>query len=75
MKILQISNSFKPAWEAGGTTRVVYEISCALTDKGHNVTVYTTDRGQKRVEVKKISPVHVDNLIVYYFRIFQIILQ
>ena len=68
MKILQISNSFKPAWETGGTTRVVYEISCALFNKGHSVTIYTTDRGQKRVEIKKNRPVPVDNLIVYYFR-------
>ena len=67
MKILQISNSFKPAWEAGGTTRVVYEISCALSNKGHSVTVYTTDRGQKRVNVQKNRPVPLDNLIVYYF--------
>ena len=67
MKILQISNSFKPAWETGGTTRVVYEISCGLRDRGHNVTVYTTDRGQKRIEAQKNSPLKLDNLIVYYF--------
>jgi len=67
MRILQISNSFKPAWEAGGTTRVVYDISCGLKSRGHDVTVYTTDRGQKRVEAKKNRPVRVDNLIVYYF--------
>lgn len=67
MRILQISNSFKPAWEAGGTTRVVYDISCGLKSRGHDVTVYTTDRGQKRVEIQKNKPVHLDNLIVYYF--------
>lgn len=68
MKILQLSNSFKPSWEAGGTTRVVYEISRNLNIRGHDVTVYTTDRGQKRVEVQKNRPVELDNLIVYYFR-------
>ena len=67
MRILQISNSFKPAWEAGGTTRVVYDISCGLKIRGHNITVYTTDRGQKRVKAQKNKPVQLDNLIVYYF--------
>ena len=59
MRILQISNSFKPSWEAGGTTRVVYEISRNLNIRGHDVTVYTTDRGKKRVEVQKNRPVQL----------------
>lgn len=68
MKILQISTSFKPSWETGGTVRAVYDISKALYNLGHEITVYTTDRGQKRLKVKKNCPVIVDNIIVYYFR-------
>ncbi len=68
MKILQVSNSFKPAWETGGTTRVVYDISHQLANLGHEITVYTTDRGQERVKIQKNSSVVVDNFVVYYFR-------
>ena len=68
MKILQISTSFKPAWETGGTNRVAYEISKNLVEKGHEVTVFTTDRGRKRVNVQKNQPVLVDGIRVYYFR-------
>jgi glycosyltransferase involved in cell wall biosynthesis len=68
MNILQVSTSFKPSWETGGTVRVVYEISRELVKRKHNVTVYTTDRGQKRVDVLKNRPVNVDGILVYYFR-------
>ena len=68
MKILQISTSFKPAWETGGTNRVAYEISKNLVEKGYEVTVFTTDRGRKRVNVQKNQPVLVDGIRVYYFR-------
>lgn len=66
MKILQVSTAFKPSWERGGITRAVYEISCEL-NKNHEVTVYTTDQGGKRVETLKNKQVIVDGLIVYYF--------
>jgi len=68
MKILQVVSSFKPAWETGGTNRVVYEHSRSLVEKGHKVTVFTTDRGRKRVNSPKNRPVIVDNIQVYYFR-------
>jgi glycosyltransferase involved in cell wall biosynthesis len=68
MKILQLSTSFKPAWETGGTNRVAYEISKNLVEKGHEVTVFTTDRGRKRVNIQKNQPVFVDGIRAYYFR-------
>lgn len=43
MKILHVTNFFKPSWESGGPARVVYEISKKLVEMGHEVTVYTTD--------------------------------
>lgn len=66
MKILQVSTAFKPSWERGGITKAVYEISKELNKK-HEVTVYTTDQGTKRVECLKNNAVNVDGLAVYYF--------
>ena len=41
MKILQITSSFFPV--LGGQEKVVYEISKRLVEKGHKVTILTTD--------------------------------
>ena len=68
MKILQVVSFFKPSWEAGGIARACYEISKKLTDKGHEVTIYTTDGFKSRLKVKKNQPVNVENMNVYYFR-------
>jgi len=68
MKILQVTNFFKPSWEAGGPPRTVYEISKKLVEKGHGVTVYTTDGFKMRLDVEKNKPVDVDGIKTYYFR-------
>ena len=68
MKILQVTNFFKPSWESGGPARVVYEISKKLVERGHEVTVYTTDGFKLRLNVKKNMPVDVDGIKTYYFR-------
>lgn len=68
LKILQVVSFFKPSWEAGGIARVCYEISKKLADKGHEVTIYTTDGFKSRLKVKKNQPVNVENMNVYYFR-------
>lgn len=70
MKILQVSSSFKPSWEKGGTARSPYEISLALVKQGHDVTVYTTDQGEERLNVKVNKPVSVDGIKTYYFKNF-----
>lgn len=67
MKILQVSNFFKPSWETGGVTKVNYEISKNLVARGHEVTVYTTDGYSSRLDVPKNKPVCVDGITVYYF--------
>lgn len=67
MRILHVTSSFKPAWETGGVSRVAYEISRNLAERGHEVTVLTTDRGRRRVNVQKNHPVTVDGIRVYYF--------
>ncbi|MCK4730453.1 MAG: glycosyltransferase [Candidatus Aenigmarchaeota archaeon] len=68
MKILQVTNFFKPSWESGGPARSCYEISKELVKRGHEVTVYTTDGFKYRLDVAKNKPVIVDGIKVYYFR-------
>lgn len=68
MKILQVTNFFKPSWEAGGPAKVSYELSKKLVEIGHDVTVYTTDGFKKRLDVEKNKPVDVDGIRTYYFR-------
>lgn len=67
LKILQVSNFFKPSWETGGVTKVNYELSKNLLARGHDVTVYTTDGFDSRLNVPKNKPVDVDGVKVYYF--------
>ena len=68
MRILQVTNFFKPSWESGGPARVAYEISKRLVERGHEVTVYTTDGFKWRLDVEKNRPVFVDGIKTYYFR-------
>lgn len=68
MKILQVTNFFKPSWEAGGIARVAYEISKNLVQQGHEVTVFTTDGFKSRLKTIKNKPVNVDGINTYYFR-------
>lgn len=44
MNILQVSPYFPPAWSFGGPVRHVYELSKFLIRRGHNVTVFTTNK-------------------------------
>ena len=68
MKILQVTKFFKPSWESGGPARVAYEISKKLVERGHEVTVYTTDGFKWRLDVEKNKSVDVDGIKTYYFR-------
>ncbi len=67
MKILQVTNFFKPSWESGGPARVAYDISKELIGRGHDVTVYTTDGFKTRLNVEKNKPSNVDGIKTYYF--------
>lgn len=68
MRILQVTNFFKPSWEAGGPVRSVYEISKFLVRNGHDVSVYTTDGFKYRLNVQKNKRVSIDGIKTYYFR-------
>lgn len=67
MKILQITNFFKPSWEAGGVARVCYEISTNLVRRNHEVTVYTTDGFNPRLDVQTNKALELEGIKVYYF--------
>ncbi|MFC1921510.1 glycosyltransferase [Chloroflexota bacterium] len=70
MNILQVADYFKYAWDTGGgIVKVAYDISRALVDRGHQITVFTTDRGlPKDIDIKKNQHLSIDGMDVYYFR-------
>ena len=67
MKILQVTSFFRPSWEAGGIARVCYALSKRLAERGHEVTVYTTDGFKSRVNVQKNCRVFIEGMDVFYF--------
>jgi len=69
MRILQVYPFFYPAWRYGGGTRVVYELSKYLANRGHKVTVYTTDALDEKSRVKvSTHPHYVKGVKTYYFK-------
>jgi glycosyltransferase involved in cell wall biosynthesis len=67
MKILQVTPFFKPLWESGGVARVAYDISRALHENGHDITVYTTNRSIYPSDLPTNRITSVDGMDVYYF--------
>ncbi len=69
MKILQVISSFPPAYSYGGALKVANDYSQALSQLGHDVTVYTTDVKDlnSRFEIKD-NPQWVENVEVHRFR-------
>lgn len=67
MKILQVTNFFKPSFEAGGVARVAYDISKYLVKNNHEVTVFTTNRSKKDIGVEVNKPLNIEGIKVYYF--------
>ncbi len=55
MNILHVVPFFEPAWAYGGTPRTVTELCHALKERGHNITVLTTDAFDAR---SRIHPSH-----------------
>lgn len=69
VKILQVISSFPPAYAYGGPPRSAYNLSAALVNRGHEVTVFTTDAmdAESRVEID-MNPEILDGIEVYRFR-------
>ena len=67
MKILQVTHVFKPLWESGGMARVAYEISRGLVERGHELTVYTTNRSFYSTNLETNKQVCLEGMKIYYF--------
>lgn len=67
MRILQVVSSFPPAYSYGGAVKVSYEVSKALTERGHKVTVFTTDTLNTQSRINE-SATQMEGIDVYRFR-------
>lgn len=69
MKILQVIPYFYPAWTYGGPVRIAYELSKRLVERGHDVTVYTTDALDKSARLRSGGKtLDIDGIKVCYFK-------
>lgn len=69
MNILHVCGSFPPAYAYGGPARSTYELSSALVERGHDVTVYTTDaKDAKQRADRNPNPEVLDGIEVHRFR-------
>lgn len=68
MKILHVIPTYLPAWRHGGPVYAVHGLARALTARGHDVTVFTTDvHGDGTLGVAPGAPVERDGVAVRYF--------
>ena len=68
MKILHVVPSFVPCYSAGGVVNASYQIAKKQVEKGHDVSVYTTDSCQERLNLKDNYNVDIDGIKVFYFK-------
>ncbi len=69
MNILQITKYFYPASSFGGPIQCTYNLSKYLVEKGHKVTVYTTDALEISSNLRLEGKYHlIDGIEVFYFR-------
>lgn len=69
MKILQMVLWFPPAYSYGGPVKSVYELSKKLVEKGHDVTVFTTDALDEKNRFKsEDNPEIIDGIKVHRFK-------
>ncbi|HEX5760594.1 MAG TPA: glycosyltransferase [Thermoanaerobaculia bacterium] len=68
MRLLHVVPTYLPAWRHGGPIRAVHGLARALAERGHEVTVFTTDvHGGGRLDVPLGRPVPLDSVEVWYF--------
>ena len=67
MKILQVIPYFYPAWAYGGPPRNLYGMCKELVNRGHKVTVFTTDALDGRNRIKEAQET-VDGIEIRRFR-------
>lgn len=67
MRILIITDNFAPAWAFGGTPKILFELSKRLVEKGHEITVITTNI----LDSKNVIDVNykvINGIKVYYLK-------
>jgi len=75
-KILQILNSYAPAFKFGGGNKIMFEYARLLNDKGGDITVYTTDvkDDHSRLDNNEKS-FYVQDLDIKYFYNYSTVLS
>jgi glycosyltransferase involved in cell wall biosynthesis len=69
LNILTVITYFYPAWTYGGPAKGSYELSQKLVERGHEVTVYTTDAMDNKSRLRvEANPSYIDGIRTYYFR-------
>ena len=68
MNILHVVPSFAPCFTHGGVVNASYQIAKKQVEKGHNVTVYTTDNCNERLKFENNYNVDVEGIKVFYFK-------
>lgn len=68
MKILQVISHYVPAYRFGGPLQVAHSLAKALVQRGHEVTVCSTNLADHdmNLDVPLDQPVDVDGVTVYY---------
>ena len=68
MKILLVSSTFPPR-KFGGMTAASFSLAKSLVERGHNVTVYTTDVKDRHSRIHSTEGVQsIDRIQAHYFR-------
>lgn len=67
MRILEVIPSYLPATRYGGPIFATHALSKALVQRGHEVQVYTTFRGQDTIPSPPASKREIDGVVVNYF--------
>jgi len=52
LKVLQVIPYFFLSWAGGGPVELIYNLSKSLLDRGHQITIYTTDALNKEGKLK-----------------------
>jgi len=68
MKILHVIPSYVPAYRYGGPIKAIHELCVALTKKGLDITVFTTNMDQEsRLDVPLKERVDTEGVKVFYY--------
>lgn len=69
MNVLHVAGTFPPAYAYGGPPRSVDNLTSAIVDRGHDVTVFTTDAKDSENRIEDYENPEVRNGVdVYRFR-------